>query len=170
MEEKIFFEENQKFKQWWIWMILVLLNGFWITGLLVQVVFNEEFGTNPVSNEWLLIISGTTVIFTGLFFSLRLETKISSKGIYVRLFPFHISFKHFLWETIKKCYVRKYKPMMEYGGWGIRFSFSGKGKAYNVSGNTGLQLELQNGKKLLIGTELPEILSDILRKENKLIS
>jgi hypothetical protein len=66
-----------------------------------------------------------------------------------------------------KCYVRKYKPLAEFGGWGLRFGVSGK--AYNISGNKGLQLELTNNKKLLIGTQKPEELSEALNKIGKLI-
>jgi hypothetical protein len=41
---------------------------------------------------------------------------------------------------------------MEYGGWGIKY---GKmGKAYNVSGNRGVQLEFTDGKRLLIGSQI----------------
>ena len=45
--------------------------------------------------------------------------------------------------------------MMEYGGYGMRSGSRKYGKAYNVSGKTGLQLYLSNGKKLLIGTQNP---------------
>ena len=53
---------------------------------------------------------------------------------------------------IAKAYVRTYSPLGEYGGWGLRYSLSGNGMAYNVSGNKGLQLELSNGKKVLFST------------------
>ncbi len=44
--------------------------------------------------------------------------------------------------------------MKEYGGWGIRYGM--KGMAYNVSGNRGVQLEFETGKRLLIGSQRPE--------------
>lgn len=39
----------------------------------------------------------------------------------------------------------------DYGGWGIRYGR--KGKAFNVFGSRGLQLEFTNGKRLLIGSQ-----------------
>jgi hypothetical protein len=63
-----------------------------------------------------------------------------------------------------KCYVRKYNAIAEYGGWGWRLGLFGKGTAYNISGNEGLQLEFINGKKLLIGTQKLEALSGIVEK------
>jgi hypothetical protein len=47
--------------------------------------------------------------------------------------------------------VRKYKPLLEYGGYGIR-GF-GNNRALNIAGKTGLQLIFKDGRKLLIGTQ-----------------
>ncbi len=92
-----------------------------------------------------------------LFLTTRLETVIDLEGISVRLFPLHLKFKFFLWQDIEKIYVREYAPLSEYGGWGLRYSVN-HGKAYNISGNQGVQLflpteknclsELKNQKKL----------------------
>ncbi|MES2389410.1 MAG: hypothetical protein V4543_15515, partial [Bacteroidota bacterium] len=62
-----------------------------------------------------------------------------------------------------KAYIRTYSPMGEYGGWGIRYGIN-KGWLYNVSGNMGLQLELLDGKKVLIGTRKPDEIIAALRK------
>lgn len=59
-------------------------------------------------------------------------------------------------ERNRKAYVRKYDPIGDYGGWGLKGGAlwnSKKGKAINVSGDIGIQLELKNSKKLLIGTQ-----------------
>ena len=45
------------------------------------------------------------------------------------------------------------QPILEYGGWGIRYSPFGKGWAYNVRGNQGVQLELANGQRILVGSQ-----------------
>jgi hypothetical protein len=55
--------------------------------------------------------------------------------------------------------TRTYWPILEYGGWGISYSFFGKGWAYNVNGNRGGQLELANGKRILIGSQRAEELA-----------
>ena len=54
---------------------------------------------------------------------------------------------------IIKYEIRKYRPIIEYGGWGIRFNKSGK--AYTVSGNIGIQIQMSTGKGILIGTQQP---------------
>jgi hypothetical protein len=53
--------------------------------------------------------------------------------------------------------ARTYRPILEYGGWGIRYTL--KGWAYNVSGNQGVQLELANGQRILIGSQRAEELA-----------
>ncbi|APZ48188.1 hypothetical protein BW723_16255 [Polaribacter reichenbachii] len=73
--------------------------------------------------------------------------------MYYQFFPFHLKLKLIAWQDISKAYVRNYSPISDYGGWGLKGGWSSaKGKAINVSGDVGIQLELKTGKKLLIGT------------------
>jgi hypothetical protein len=93
----------------------------------------------------------------------RLDKVIKKDGIYVRFFPFHLRFKHYSWDKLTKSFVRQYSPIAEYGGWGLRFGLFGKGTAYNISGNKGLQLQFIDNKKLLIGTNKPDELTETLK-------
>ena len=34
----ILFSETQKFKQWWIWLLLLSINSIFIFGIYVQVI------------------------------------------------------------------------------------------------------------------------------------
>ena len=73
---------------------------------------------------------------------------------------------------IEKYEVRKYNAFREYGGYGIKGRkpgrrFRGKGYAYNISGNTGLQLYLKDGKKVLIGTQRGEAIKYAMDKMMK---
>ena len=112
-----------------------------------------------------------------------LTTYINEEGILIRLFPFFVKWISFPWDIISKAYIRTYRPIKEYGGWGIRhpsgmFRFNiirikglrnnPNNVAYNMSGNIGLQLELINGKRVLIGTRRPVELEEVLRKLNKI--
>ncbi len=170
MENRILFSEKQKFKQWWLWLILIGLNILLIFGVFIQVVGGNDFGTNPISDAALIMLTIFTLFMMVLLMSLQLVTQIKEDGIYVRFFPFHFKFKHYAWEDIKKSFVRKYSPLIEYGGWGLRFGIFGKGIAYNVSGNRGLQIELNDNRKVLIGTKKPDELKSVLEKMGKLIN
>lgn len=97
-----------------------------------------------------------------LFWINRLETEVRADGLYIRFFPFHLRFKRFAGEDLVECYARRYRPIMEYGGWGLRYGWKG-GWAYNVSGNEGVQLVFNNGKKLLVGSQEAEGLETAIR-------
>jgi len=153
------FKETQKFRQPWIWIIViiagltpVLLFG---SGIYHQLIKHQPYGNHPMNDNG-LILSFTLVtllflLLISLFMALRLLTTIDDKGISYRFFPFHFKYYHINWDEIEKAEVVQYNPIRDYGGWGIRYSR--KGKAYNVSGDMGLALTLKNGKHLLIGTQ-----------------
>jgi hypothetical protein len=164
MSSEVLFCEKQKFTQWWLWLILLSVNSLLLYAVFKQVISGHPIGDRAVSNYALIVIVAFTVLLTILFLRFTLLTQIRKDGIYVKFFPFHLSFRKYGWEEISKAFVRKYNPITEYGGWGIRFGVIGKGKAFNVSGNEGLQLEFYNKKKLLIGTKKPTELAETLRR------
>jgi hypothetical protein len=144
------FKEEQRFTQ--TWLIVLMGVSILVPIFLIVREYTAENSTMK-STEFIgtlfFIIAATMIIF--LF---KLKTRIDEKGIHYRFFPFHRSFKTILWSEIASVSVRKYDAISEYGGWGLKGGFRRKkGKAVNVSGNIGIQLELKNTKKLLIGTQ-----------------
>jgi len=168
MANEVLFTESQKFKQWWLWLILLGINGLFLFGLFKQVIGGQQFGDKPMSNVGLIVTTVLTIVLTILFVNFRLDTTMTKDGIYVRFFPFHLKFKHYSWDSLTKSYVRQYSPLTEYGGWGLRLGLFRKGTAYNVSGDKGLQLEFTDKKKLLIGTNKPDELTETLKKVGQL--
>lgn len=164
MEKNILFKEQQKFKQWWVWLLFLLSNGFLFWALYKQIYLGEAIGDKPLPDNGLFFFTAFTISLSSLFFLFRLDTKLDKTGVYVRFFPFQKKFMHYAWQDVKSAYIRKYSPLRDFGGWGYRISLGGNGKAYNVHGNQGLQLEFKDGKKLLIGTQMPERMNDTLRK------
>ena len=144
------FEESQKFTQPWL---IFLLGG------ILMVVLTESF-KQSAGNFTLQMLMPVIIILLVivLFIWMRLDTRIDESGIYYRFFPFHGSKRHIKWEELSDCYVRKYSPITEYGGWGIRgFNRNGsRGMALNVRGNYGIQLIFKDGGKLLLGTQNPD--------------
>lgn len=148
------FIEKQRFSQWWLWLLLFLV----VSNLV------REFLNGTVEEKQALFFSALTLTLTSVLFGImKLETSIDTNGITVRFFPFHLKKKHFNWDQLESCSIRTYKPVIEYGGWGIRKTFSGKGTAYNVKGKVGLQLVFKNGDRLLIGTQKAEELNEVLK-------
>ena len=164
MDNHILFSESQKFKQWWVWVILGSINFLFIFGIYKQVMNGEQFGNKPMSDTGLVITAVTTMVLTIAIINFRLDTIIKQDGIYVRFFPIHLKFKHYKWDRLSKLFVRQYSPIKEYGGWGVRLSLFGHGTAYNITGDKGLQLIFLDKKKLLIGTDKPDELTETLNK------
>ena len=152
------FSETQRFRQWWLWAILIGVN---IASLIsVYSAWSANKSAMPMS-----VIIGTMgfpLLIIPLFLLFRLDTTVDDTGVSYRFFPIHFNPVQMNWDEIEKAYVRQYRPIVEYGGWGIRYSF-GNGKAFNMAGNMGLQLELKNGKKILIGTQEPDRINETLR-------
>ncbi|MHC4243874.1 MAG: DUF6141 family protein [Planctomycetota bacterium] len=163
-ETEIVYREEQKFALWL--RLLVALSMIWIVPVsIIQLIKDSSGqGSSEVLPIIILIVAGVFVPIGvgGLFWLLKLETDVRPDGLYVRYFPFHIKFRRFGADDLSEYYAREYRPILEYGGWGIRYSF-GKGKAYNVSGNKGVQLVFKSGKRLLIGSQRAEELEEAIR-------
>jgi len=165
MDNEILFSETQKFNQWWLWLILLSFYGL-IIFVVIIVVASQKSIDKPLRNL-ILVLAAVLIIFPAiLFLNFKLETEIRRDGVYVKFFPFHLSFKEYKWSEITKSFVRQYNPIEEFGGWGFRIG--PYGKAFNVSGNKGLQLQFNDGKRLLIGTNKPSELTEVLKTIGKL--
>lgn len=152
--EKVLFKEEQRFRQWWIWLIMVfaLLS---VIVPLVKAIAEEQARLNSLNN-WRLIFYGVlavsfliTIIVVKLF--IRLKTKITYDGIYVAYIPFVRKWKKISIDELTGYELRKYRANLEFGGHGMRRRKMGQ--AFTISGNIGLLLHLKDGKKLLIGTQ-----------------
>ncbi len=144
------FNEIQRFDHWWLQLINLVIVGSLLYACYQWFVIGKWTASAEGFGQVVaLLFIPLSMVFV---YALRLETQIDEQGVHYRFSPFHSSKRLIKWEEIAEINVRTYSPILEYGGWGYRISF-GKGKAYNVKGNKGIQLLLKNGKKLLIGTQ-----------------
>ena len=159
MKRKIEFYEVQAQKQWWMRVLMIGINIPFLYGFVWQIIMGNSWGNNPMSDTELIILMLIIILFSILYLISKLKTHINDEGIYIHYFPFLLKTKFYAWDDVERAYIRSYKAIREYGGWGVRRKL--KEKAIIISGNQGLQLELKNGKKLLIGTQQ----SDEIEKE-----
>ena len=165
----VFFEEEQRFTNRWLWLLISGVSIVSIYALFERIVLNNSTLDDPIHDKVLVFIGLIPLLIMYLFYKIKFKTRIDNEGIYYQFYPFHLKEKRIGWNEIDKIYVRKYKPIMEYGGWGIRFKPFKKDIAYNIWGNWGLQIEKSNGKKILLGTQRPEdIKRAMLEMEGKL--
>ncbi|MDG3005071.1 hypothetical protein [Paludisphaera mucosa] len=64
---------------------------------------------------------------------------------------------------VKSCEVVRYRPIADYGGWGVRRLADGD-RALTARGDRGVRLVLADGSRLLIGSQRPEDLADVLAR------
>jgi hypothetical protein len=156
-----YFEESQRFNQPWIWILLSAVSVSVLFGLAIgtyeELRISDNLAESSMTNAGLILtLIFTTFILAGvwtLILSTRLETKVDPKGIYYRFNPFISAWKFIPKEELEYYEVKKYKPILHYGGWGYRIGI--KGRALNVRGNMGLDIKMKDGKKLLLGTQKP---------------
>lgn len=162
------FEEHQYLRQPWLW---ILIGGFVVFevalfshGLYQQLYLGEPWGNNPTSDRTLLITAVLVFAFAvGLLaalLALRLSIFVDTTHLHVRFLPFLR--RSIPLDQITRCEARTYRPLREYGGWGVRWGWGGRGWVYSVSGNRGVQLEFVSGKRLLIGSRRPEQLANAI--------
>lgn len=162
MTQKIF-TETQRFNKPGVDFVLVAILIVFGYMYVQQEILNVPLSAEPASPSGLL---GGFSITLGVFLllkSLRFKTRIDGEGIHYQLLPFHFKMKTIPWQFVESASLRTYDAIKEYGGYGFRIGFSGKGKAYIFGGQIGLQI-VYEGRKLLVGTQSPQALEEALKR------
>lgn len=157
-EASTLFREEQRFGQLWIWALIGLLLlatlALFGQGVHQQLVLGEPWGDNPMSDRGLLVCAvASTLVTLGVFallLSARLTVEVRADGLFVRYRPFHLRFKEVPLAQVVGHRALVYRPIRDYGGFGIRYG--GGGKAYNVSGDRGVRIDFADGRHLLLGS------------------
>lgn len=151
----IVFREVQRFRQPWLWALILLIAGFaWFTFIweLYASLSPDRQGGNVWGASIVALLLGLGL--PALIVSSKLVVEVKRDGLYYRYHPFHRRTRHIACGEIETAEPRTYRPIAEYGGWGIRGGWrKGSGVAYNVYGNEGVQLELAGGKRILFGSQ-----------------
>lgn len=156
-EARPILREEQLFRSHWTGRLM--LGGALVMAGVLGTSFYQLRCAAPAEQRmppWFIwILMGLMVVVNIALFYLSwrggLVTEILPDGIAVQFNG--LTKRHYYpWEEIAEIEARRYHPIREYGGWGIRGL--GKNRAYNVSGNEGLQLTFTNGKRLLLGSQM----------------
>ena len=169
---KILFKEEQKFGSSGLYISMGLIyatpTAIFLYAFYQQYVLKIPFGDKPMSDTGLLIMASLIfVVLIGsayLLFGSKLITTVSNKNLIITFKPLTGKTISFNSTNIERYELREYKPTKEYGGYGVKQGKKGVGKAYNVSGKTGLQLYMKDGKKVLIGTQRADALLRAMKK------
>jgi hypothetical protein len=167
----VLFFETQRFRKAWLFFIVLpgslFLIGIFGYAMYRQLVSGIPFGGDPMPDALLWIIGPFTIClgagFIFIFSLFCMTTTVGNDGLLVRYAPFFN--RKFEYGNIESCEARTYRPMKEYGGWGIRGGR--KNRAYTVKGNRGVQLQFNDGRRLLIGSQRADDLAAAILKMMK---
>ena len=154
MSDKIAFRESQSMRSQWLWTIILGVEMFSFVILFLAL---------GIKTPILIMIFPALGLNLFLYF-MKLVTEVRKEGIYLRFIPFHFKWVKIDYTDIKQFESIKYNPMRDYGGWGIKWG--PKGKAYNISGNLGVKLMLNDGKRIMIGSQRPDQMVEAISKFN----
>jgi hypothetical protein len=156
------FNEIQRFRQVWALVLVGAIAALSWYAFIQQVLLGIPFGNNPGSDALvtiLCILFG--IMFPAWFFSIALEVQVDGQALSYRMFPLQIRWREVPLPDIAAVSLISYRPLREYGGWGIRFGRLGL--AYTVSGNRGVVIRLKSGRSFLIGSQRADELEAVLR-------
>jgi hypothetical protein len=150
---RVYFREVQSFRRWWLWLVL-LVPFVVIAASLARLVQRGA----PASLIASLVGACLLLVLIALWlYVMRLETEVDDDALALD-FRWFWRRREIPLAEIRGFEAVTYNPLRDYGGWGIRYGWRG-GMAYNVSGRRGVQLELADGARLLVGSQRAEELA-----------
>ena len=148
------FHESQRFHG----AILGLLVAAFVVVAVVTIV--EVVAGRP-AEVWLVVLGPLVVLVVAVLLSLsHLDVDVTDEGVTIA-FRYVWPARRITFSEIVGLEVRRYNPLLEYGGWGVRLG--PKGWAYMTSGSEGVQLRLRKGLPVLIGSARPRELEAAIR-------
>lgn len=140
------FQENQRPREPW----LLILHGFSVLLLLVAGIVAL---VSPGPTWVRLVVAAVAWLVMVLVASTHLLVRVEEDVLRIRYWPF--ARKEYPLRGAGPAETRVYRPIRDFGGWGIR---RGRGRvwAWTMDGKTGVQVELVDGRRVLVGTRRPE--------------
>ncbi|GJM31199.1 MAG: hypothetical protein DHS20C18_02000 [Saprospiraceae bacterium] len=159
MTRKVF-KEEQKFKYWEVYILLVFFMGISLTRLVSGLLGFSEMETLP-SMIYLLILTSFGLVFWYLH-KLKMIIKVDEKGLTIRYFPKFFRKRTIKWDDIQDCRFIRTPEMAEWSGWGVHFALDEE--THSLCGRTGLHIITKEGKKYFIGSKRIVEKKDTIKK------
>ena len=153
---------------WWVMLLVVGIAALMWWGFIHQILLGQPWGNKPAP-DWMMWLFW---LFFGIgfplfFVSLKLVVTVQAEGIQIRYFP--ITSTLILYDNIEQVTAREYKPIREFGGWGVR-GIPGKTRkiAYNISGKEGVEITLKDQRLVMIGSQKAQQLALAIETQRNL--
>ena len=155
------YSESQTFRNWRMRVALAVPPVAILVVACRQIFWHKAWTSPPLSNGDLIFL---TVLLSAVYFRLntvRLVTEVLPGEVLIRLRGIWKT-RRIPAESIRSAAAIQYDPMADFGGYGIR---SGRGGlAYIARGDRAVELQLQDGGTLFIGSQHADELSARIRE------
>jgi hypothetical protein len=146
------YREEQYF-DWRVYALIALVGLLTGIGMLRGRIWSAEVALG--------LVIGVAFLMFVVVFLLHMTTEVSPVGLHVSFgwaptYPRIVAI-----HTIRTVEVVTYRPVADYGFWGIRSGRDGE-RAFIARGTRGVRLELIDGSRVLIGSQRPEALATVL--------
>jgi len=143
------FREEQHF-DWRVYTLIGLGEALTGTALARGRISSLDFSLG--------LLIGLVLLMIVFIFVLHMTTAATHANVFVSFGWIPYYRRSVLIGDIRCVDVVTYRPISDFGFWGIRSGRDGE-RALTARGNRGVRLELSDGSKLLIGSQRPELLA-----------
>jgi hypothetical protein len=155
---KVLFEETQR--NMLSFVIPIPLAVAFGAMAAIQIISGKPIGNKPAPDIALVLIFLFMVAFAFLMGRQKLKTQITEDEITYSSEIFFSGKTATRFDDVKSITIRKYKPMQEFLGWGVKWNATTD--CFTMSGDIGLEITRANNKRILIGTQKPAELQLVL--------
>ena len=154
--DTVVFHEAQPLGKWHAGLVLAMPPAGVIFITCRQLIWRHPWGNPPASSGGMVFLSILAVLLYVRLITVRLVTDLWPRELAVGLKG--------LWrkrriplEQVRSARAVEYDAIRDFGGYGIRSG--ARGRAYTAGGNGAVELELQDGCKVFIGSRQPALLA-----------
>ncbi len=121
----------------------------------------DLYGSEPTSAG--IAAMGLTLVFPMLITLLfmRLDVEVRADHLFIAFGPVKLVRKRIPLKDIESVRGLTYRPIREFGGWGIRPR--GSRTAWTIRGNQAVKVTLRSGKQVYVGSRYPQRLEERIR-------
>lgn len=138
----------------WCYVLVLAI----LASCLLPLVFIPEIASKETLNVSIII----SVVFLSLFCFFGFFFAVDRHEVVVRMGLFRIPILRISLDSILSAEIMEFRPLMDFGGWGIRFG-KNKTTGYFMSGKQGVLVTTNIGKKYLLGSDTPERLVQVIQ-------
>ncbi|WP_440006583.1 DUF6141 family protein [Halomicrococcus sp. SG-WS-1] len=143
MASEVHYRETQRYRQPWLWALLVVRPVLALVGLARGTKSKRDVVRELAAFGGVALLLGTA----------RLTTEVRDDALYLKFEPFHRSFRRIPFDEVTGFEATGYSPV-RFGGWGVRWTPGTT--AYTVSGRSGVEIDRTNDRSTYVGSKRPE--------------